>query len=130
MADGRWQRMKLSAQWIRDFVDITVDDRRLAEDLTSIGIAVEGISGEGASTVFEMEIGTPPLRAPPHSGSSRQGGSCRFPFRKRYLRLHRKCLRRRCQCSSGLRRGGGRRRECQRTRESIVQKVSFPNLLL
>ena len=50
--------MKLSSQWIRDFVDVPVDDRQLAEDLTSIGIAVEGISGEAANTVFEMEIGT------------------------------------------------------------------------
>ena len=39
--------MKLSPQWLRDFVDLTVDDARLAEDLTAAGIAVEGISGEG-----------------------------------------------------------------------------------
>ena len=39
--------MKLSPQWIRDFVDLTVDDRRLAEDLTNVGISVEGISGSG-----------------------------------------------------------------------------------
>ena len=37
--------MKLSSNWIRDFVDLSVDDRRLAEDLTNVGIAVEGISG-------------------------------------------------------------------------------------
>src|ERR1700757_3010022 len=50
--------MKLSPPWIRDFVDLTVDDRRLAEDLTNVGIAVEGIEGTGPDTVFEMEIGT------------------------------------------------------------------------
>jgi hypothetical protein len=50
--------MKLSPNWIRDFVDLTVDDRRLAEDLTAVGIAVEGIGCSGADTVFEMEIGT------------------------------------------------------------------------
>src|SRR5277367_2834747 len=50
--------MKLSPQWIRDFVDLAVDDRRLAEDLTNVGISVEGISGTGTDTVFEMEIGT------------------------------------------------------------------------
>src|SRR5580704_16553669 len=50
--------MKLSPQWIRDFVDLTVGDHRLAEDLTNVGISVEGISGTGADTVFEMEIGT------------------------------------------------------------------------
>ena len=50
--------MKISPQWVRDFVDVPVDDQRLAEDLTAVGIAVEGISGSGARTVFEMEIGT------------------------------------------------------------------------
>ncbi len=54
--------MKLSSQWIRDFVDLPVDDRQLAEDLTNVGIGVEGISGEGADTVFEMEIGDEPAR--------------------------------------------------------------------
>ena len=39
--------MKLSPSWLREFVDVPVDDRRLAEDLTAAGIAVEGVSGEG-----------------------------------------------------------------------------------
>ena len=50
--------MKLSPHWIRDFVGLTVDDNRLAEDLTNVGISVEGISGSGPDTVFEAEIGT------------------------------------------------------------------------
>src|ERR1700757_1978871 len=50
--------MKLSPHWIRDYVDLTVDDRRLAEDLTDVGLGVEGILGSGVDTVFEMEIGT------------------------------------------------------------------------
>jgi len=64
--------MKLSTQWLREFVDLAVDDRRLAEDLTSIGIAVEGISGEGANTVFEMEIGTNRPDAMNHYGVARE----------------------------------------------------------
>lgn len=67
--------MKLSAPWIRDFVDVPVDDRRLAEDLTSIGIAVEGISGEGANTVFEMEIGTNRPDAMNHYGVAREAAA-------------------------------------------------------
>jgi hypothetical protein len=39
--------MKLSPQWIREFVDLTVDDRRLAEDLTGVGIAVDQRVGCG-----------------------------------------------------------------------------------
>ncbi|MGH9517319.1 MAG: phenylalanine--tRNA ligase subunit beta [Terriglobales bacterium] len=67
--------MKLSAQWIREFVDIPVDDRRLAEDLTSIGIAVDGISGEGAKTIFEMEIGTNRPDAMNHYGVAREAAA-------------------------------------------------------
>src|ERR1700730_8188095 len=67
--------MKISPQWIRDFVDLPVDDRRLAEDLTSIGIAVEGISGEGTNTVFEMEIGTNRPDAMNHYGVAREAAA-------------------------------------------------------
>jgi phenylalanyl-tRNA synthetase beta chain len=67
--------MKLSSQWIRDFVDLAVDDRRLAEDLTGAGIAVEGISGSGADTVFEMEIGTNRPDAMNHYGVAREAAA-------------------------------------------------------
>ena len=67
--------MKLSAQWIRDFIDLTVDDRRLAEDLTNVGISVEGISGTGADTVFEMEIGTNRPDAMNHYGVAREAAA-------------------------------------------------------
>src|SRR5271166_2035747 len=67
--------MKLSSQWIRDFVDLGVDDRRLAEDLTGVGIAVEGISGSGADTVFEMEIGTNRPDAMNHHGVAREAAA-------------------------------------------------------
>src|SRR6266566_4473880 len=67
--------MKLSPHWLREFVDLTVDDRRLAEDLTAIGIAVEGISGDGASTVFEMEIGTNRPDAMNHYGVAREAAA-------------------------------------------------------
>ena len=67
--------MKISPQWLREFVDLTVDDRRLAEELTSIGIAVEGISGEGVNTVFEMEIGTNRPDAMNHYGVAREAAA-------------------------------------------------------
>src|ERR1700750_1471723 len=67
--------MKLSPPWIRDFVDLSVDDRRLAEDLTNVGIAVEGISGEGANTAFEMEIGTNRPDAMNHYGVAREASA-------------------------------------------------------
>src|SRR6201984_3942660 len=67
--------MKLSPQWIRDCVDLSVDDRRLAEDLTNVGIAVEGISGSGADTVFEMEIGTNRPDVMNHYGVAREAAA-------------------------------------------------------
>src|ERR1051326_7403602 len=67
--------MKLSANWIRDFVDLTVDDHRLAEDLTDVGIGVEGILGAGADTVFEVEIGTNRPDAMNHYGVAREAAA-------------------------------------------------------
>jgi phenylalanyl-tRNA synthetase beta chain len=67
--------MKLSPHWIREFVDLSVDDHRLAEDLTAVGIAAEGISGSGADTVFEMEIGTNRPDAMNHYGVAREAAA-------------------------------------------------------
>ncbi|MGA8213960.1 MAG: phenylalanine--tRNA ligase subunit beta [Candidatus Sulfotelmatobacter sp.] len=67
--------MKISPQWVREFVEPAVDDRRLAEDLTAVGIAVEGISGSGADCVFEMEIGTNRPDAMNHYGVAREAAA-------------------------------------------------------
>jgi phenylalanyl-tRNA synthetase beta chain len=67
--------MKLSPQWLREFVDLPVDDLHLAEELTAIGIAVEGMSGEGGNTVFEMEIGTNRPDAMNHYGVAREAAA-------------------------------------------------------
>jgi phenylalanyl-tRNA synthetase beta chain len=67
--------MKISPHWLRDFVDITVDYPRLADELTLAGVAVEGISGEGAGTVFEMEITTNRPDAMNHYGVAREASA-------------------------------------------------------
>lgn len=67
--------MKLSPQWIRDFVDLAVDNGRLAEDLTNVGISVEGVSGSREDTVFEMEIGTNRPDAMNHYGVAREAAA-------------------------------------------------------
>ncbi|MGH9505020.1 MAG: phenylalanine--tRNA ligase subunit beta [Terriglobales bacterium] len=64
--------MKLSPAWLREFVDARVDDHRLAQDLTAVGIAVESINGEGRNAVFEMEIGTNRPDAMNHYGVARE----------------------------------------------------------
>src|SRR2546425_2841497 len=67
--------MKLSPTWLREFVNPKVDNLRLAQDLTSIGIAVEGIAGKGENTVFEMEIGTNRPDAMNHYGVAREASA-------------------------------------------------------
>src|SRR3974390_1086886 len=67
--------MRLSPQWLRDYVDLKVDNATLAHDLTTIGIAAEGISGSGADTVFEMEIGTNRPDAMNHYGVAREAAA-------------------------------------------------------
>src|SRR2546426_3830856 len=64
--------MKISPHWLRDFVDFQVDYRRLADELTLAGIAVEGVSGEGETTVFDMEITTNRPDAMNHYGVARE----------------------------------------------------------
>ena len=67
--------MKISPSWLRDFVDLTVDYRRLADELTLAGVAVEGVSGEGESTVYEMEITTNRPDAMNHYGVAREASA-------------------------------------------------------
>jgi len=64
--------MKLSPQWLREFVDPQGDNLRLAHDLTSVGIAVEGINGADENTTYEMEIGTNRPDAMNHYGVARE----------------------------------------------------------
>src|ERR1700722_11167066 len=67
--------MKISPNWLRDFVEIPVDYPRLADELTMAGVAVEGISGTGESTIFEMEITTNRPDAMNHYGAAREASA-------------------------------------------------------
>jgi phenylalanyl-tRNA synthetase beta chain len=67
--------MKISPHWLRDFVDLPVDYTRLADELTLAGVAVEGISGEGENTVYEMEITTNRPDAMNHYGVAREASA-------------------------------------------------------
>lgn len=50
--------MKIPVLWLRDFVDLDVDPQKLAADLTSIGLACDGIEGSGDDTVLDLDITT------------------------------------------------------------------------
>jgi len=64
--------VKVSSNWLREFVDVKVDDRKLAEDLTLAGIAVENINADGT---FEMEITTNRPDAMNHYGIAREASA-------------------------------------------------------
>jgi phenylalanyl-tRNA synthetase beta chain len=64
--------MKISANWIRDFVSPTAGDREVAEALTVSGIAIEGYFGEGADQTWEAEITTNRVDAMNHYGVARE----------------------------------------------------------
>src|SRR5258708_1516207 len=64
--------MRISPTWLREFVDIKVNDRKLADDLTLAGVAVESVREMDGQTVFEMEIGTNRPDAMCHYGVARE----------------------------------------------------------
>jgi phenylalanyl-tRNA synthetase beta chain len=64
--------MKISPQWVRDFVDLDVNYHQLADDLTLAGIAVESVNGEGDDATFEMDITTNRPDAMNHYGVARE----------------------------------------------------------
>jgi phenylalanyl-tRNA synthetase beta chain len=67
--------MKLLPTWLREFVDVPVDDAQLATDLTAAGIAVEGITTEGPQTVYEVEITPNRVDAMSHYGVARDAAA-------------------------------------------------------
>jgi phenylalanyl-tRNA synthetase beta chain len=64
--------MKISPAWLRDFVELKVDELQLARDLTMHGIAVEGITGESKNTVYEVEFTANRPDAMNHYGVARE----------------------------------------------------------
>ena len=68
--------MKISPTWIRDFINPTVDDRKMAEDLTATGTAIEGFyepaSGDAKDLVYEAEVTTNRVDAMNHYGIARE----------------------------------------------------------
>jgi phenylalanyl-tRNA synthetase beta chain len=64
--------VKISPAWLKRFVEIPVDERKLADALTLAGIAVEAISQVNGKTVYEMEITTNRPDAMNHYGVARE----------------------------------------------------------
>ena len=67
--------MRILPAWLREFVDVTADDRQLAEDLTSAGIAVESVAEEHGATIYEMDLTTNRVDAMNHYGVAREASA-------------------------------------------------------
>jgi phenylalanyl-tRNA synthetase beta chain len=50
--------MKVSLNWLKEFVDVPVQPQRLKADLTAIGLNVESFQTVGDDVVFEVEVTT------------------------------------------------------------------------
>ena len=64
--------MRIDPNWLREFVDLRVDDRQLADDLTLAGVAVESVKETDGRLLFEMEIGANRPDAMCHYGVARE----------------------------------------------------------
>jgi len=67
--------MRILPTWLREFVNVKADDRQLAEDLTSAGIAVETVAEENGATIFEMDLTTNRVDAMNHYGVAREASA-------------------------------------------------------
>ena len=67
--------MRIIPTWLREFVSVAADDRQLAEDLTSAGIAVESVQEENGETVYEMDLTTNRVDAMNHYGVAREASA-------------------------------------------------------
>ena len=50
--------MKVPLSWLKEFVDVAAEPRRLAEDLTLAGLAVDAVESDGKDTVLDLDITT------------------------------------------------------------------------
>jgi phenylalanyl-tRNA synthetase beta chain len=50
--------VKVLLSWLREFVDFPAEPRQLGEDLTFVGLALEGLEGRGADVVLDLDVTT------------------------------------------------------------------------
>src|SRR5271157_2797731 len=67
--------MRILPAWLREFVNVAADDRQLAEDLTSAGVAVESVAEEHGATIYEMDLTTNRVDAMNHYGVAREASA-------------------------------------------------------
>ncbi len=86
--------MKISVEWLRDYVDIPESPARLKEDLTMAGLVVESVAGGDQDAVLELEITSNRPDCLNHVGVAREiaalyGRRLRMPPVRKRLRTSR-----------------------------------------
>ncbi len=75
--------MKVSVNWLKEFVDLTREPRQLASDLTMIGLNVEAVAAEGDDWVLDLEVTTNRPDCLSHYGVAREVATReRLPLKK------------------------------------------------
>src|SRR5438105_1001144 len=64
--------MKISWQWLKEFVDIDVSPQQLAADLTNVGVVVETVEPLEADFLFELDLTTNRPDCLSHVGVARE----------------------------------------------------------
>jgi phenylalanyl-tRNA synthetase beta chain len=50
--------VKIPYAWLREYVDVTVPPEKLGEDLTLVGLAMDGLVGDGEDAVLDVDVTT------------------------------------------------------------------------
>lgn len=80
--------MKASLNWLKEFVEIPVDARRLKADLVSIGLNAESFQAAGEDVVFDVEVTSNRPDCLSHYGIAREAAAL---YRKRLATLEFTC---------------------------------------
>jgi phenylalanyl-tRNA synthetase beta chain len=76
--------MKVSLNWLKEFVEIPVEPRRLKADLISVGLNVESYAASDGDCIFEIEVTTNRPDCLSHYGMAREVATL---YRQRLKRL-------------------------------------------
>jgi hypothetical protein len=64
--------MKVSYNWLKDFVEITESPQKLGDRFTSVGLAVDALEKTGDDAVFELDVATNRPDCLSHVGIARE----------------------------------------------------------
>ncbi len=74
--------MKISYQWLREFIDIPVDAKKLAQDLPMVGLPIESMETHGDDAVLDIEVTSNRGDCLSHWGVAREAAAIyRLPLR-------------------------------------------------